>query len=76
MLAPIEPADLEAAERLLSATLAHCRKLRSQQRHASAANSAAGAIRLMRTLSETQANHGFFADFVTRPFAGLFEEFV
>jgi hypothetical protein len=72
----IEEVDLEAVTRLLSATLRQCRKLRDQQRHSSAAISAAGALRLLRTLRATEAEHGFFADFITRPYEGLFEEFV
>jgi hypothetical protein len=72
----ISEVDLEAVERLLAATLAHCHKLRDQQRHNGAAASASGALRLLRTLRATQADHGFFADFITRPYDGLFEEFV
>ena len=76
MLAPVTEADLEAVERMLVATLGHCHTLRSQQRHQGARLSAAGALRLIRTMQETQAHHGFFADLITRPFQGRFEEFL
>lgn len=76
MLVPIEEADLEAVDRLLGATLAHCFSLRAEQRHGCAGRSAAGALRLIRTLKATEADHGFFADFLTRPYEGQFEEFV
>lgn len=75
-LSPVSEADLAGVERWFAATLDHCRKLRGQQRHVEAENSAAGALKLFRTLHATEANHGFFADFLTHPYEGLFEEYV
>jgi hypothetical protein len=72
----ITEADLGAVERWFLATLEQCRKLRACQRHIAAENCAAGALSLLRTMRETQAVHGFFADLLVVPAEDAFREFM
>jgi hypothetical protein len=75
-MAPVTEADLGAVERWFAATLEQCQKLRSCQRHVAAENSAAGALRLLRTMRETEAVHGFFSGLLVIPAEEAFQEFI
>jgi hypothetical protein len=68
--------DLAAVERWFFATLDHCRKLRDQQSHTEAENSAAGALKMLRVLRETESIHGFFSALVAAPGEEAFMEFL
>ena len=72
----IGEADLASVERWFAATLDHCASLRSCQRHEAARNSAHGALKLARALKETESVHGFFADFLVRPYEARFGEYL
>lgn len=72
----ITESDLGAVERWFFATLEQCRKLRACQRHTAAENCAAGALKLLRVMRETQAAHGFFADLLVVPAEEAFSDFV
>lgn len=77
MMAPIiTDADLGAVERWFVATLEQCRKLRDCQRHKAAENSAAGALKLLQVMRETEATHGFFAGLLVIPAEDAFHEFL